>query len=138
MFELKNGMILELCNGDFGVFYDRNVICQSYRFNIDNVGLDNLFGQSKINKEAIQTVYRNKCIYIDGMFNRSRYHESSVLWSRDCCIYEGDVFTCMNANAADKYHVEVDKTYIKTKNGIEEVSESIIPYLRIEVKKLND
>ena len=30
MFELKNGMILELCNGDFGVFYDRNVICQSY------------------------------------------------------------------------------------------------------------
>ena len=42
----------------------------------------------------------------------------------------------MNTNAADKYHVEVDKTYIKTKNGIEEVSEGIIPYLRVEVKKI--
>jgi hypothetical protein len=138
MFELKNGMILELCNGDFGAFYDGNVICQSYGFNIYNVGLDSLFGKSIINKEAVRTVYKNKCIFIDGMFDRSRYHESSVLWSRNDCIYEGDAFTCMNANAADKYHVEVDKTYIKTKNGIEEVSEGIIPYLKVEVKNFND
>lgn len=136
MFKLENSMILELCNGYFGVFYDGCVICQDTGFNIDDIKLEDMFGPDNVKATAVQTVYRNKCIFIDGMFDRSRYHESSVLWSRDSQVYDGDVFTCVNAKAADKYKVEVDKTYIKTKNGIEKVSENIVPYLKLEVEKI--
>lgn len=136
MFKLENGMILDFCNGDIGVFYDGNVICRTTGFHIDDIRPDDMFGPDKIKEDAVQTVYRSKYSYIDGMFDHSKYHADDILWSRDCCVYEGDAFTCINQCAADKYKVEVGKTYIKFKNGLEEVSENIVPYLRVEAKKI--